>query len=153
MADSVVHYHLLQQYPLDSRIQPPYSRWSWCLFPCIDEAKKNCKKSQLCHLFSGKAFGLLTVAMVIRVIVTFLVVSGNNLSIKDKLFVAIAWSPKATVQVNNRVQSSYKQDYHQVVCKSHYHNCEMSIHIDYRVMSRDGEQGWRGGESARLLPM
>ncbi|KAL9984446.1 hypothetical protein ACROYT_G006738 [Oculina patagonica] len=46
----------------------------------------------------GKAFGLLIIAMVIRMIVTFLVVSGNNLSIKDKLFVAIAWSPKATVQ-------------------------------------------------------
>jgi len=46
----------------------------------------------------GKAFGLLTIAMVIRLIVTFLVVSGNNLSIKDKLFVAVAWSPKATVQ-------------------------------------------------------
>lgn len=69
------------------------------------DQKRTVKKSQLCHLFSGKAFGLLTVAMVIRVIVTFLVVSGNNLSIKDKLFVAIAWSPKATVQVNNRVQS------------------------------------------------
>ncbi|KAJ7333552.1 Sodium/hydrogen exchanger 9B2 [Desmophyllum pertusum] len=46
----------------------------------------------------GKAFGLLTLAMIIRLFVTFLVVSGNNLSIKDKLFVAIAWSPKATVQ-------------------------------------------------------
>ena len=37
--------------------------------------------------------------MVIRMIVTFLVVSGNNLTVKDKIFVAIAWSPKATVQV------------------------------------------------------
>lgn len=46
----------------------------------------------------GKAFALLTVAMVVRLIVTFLVVSGNKLSIKDKIFVAIAWSPKATVQ-------------------------------------------------------
>jgi len=48
---------------------------------------------------TGKAFGLLTIAMVVRLIVTFLVVSGNNLSIRDKIFVAIAWSPKATVQV------------------------------------------------------
>jgi len=48
---------------------------------------------------TGKAFGLLTIAMVLRLIVTFLVVSGNNLSIRDKIFVAIAWSPKATVQV------------------------------------------------------
>jgi len=46
----------------------------------------------------GKAFGLLTIAMVVRLIVTFFVVSGNNLSIRDKIFVAIAWSPKATVQ-------------------------------------------------------
>ena len=38
-------------------------------------------------------------AMVVRLIVTFIVVSGNKLSIKDKIFVAIAWSPKATVQV------------------------------------------------------
>ena len=49
--------------------------------------------------FSGKAFALLAIAMVFRLIVTFLVVSGNNLSVKDKIFVAIAWSPKATVQV------------------------------------------------------
>ncbi|KAK2572720.1 Sodium/hydrogen exchanger 9B2 [Acropora cervicornis] len=46
----------------------------------------------------GKAFGLLTVAMVIRMIVTFFVVSGNSLSVREKIFVAIAWSPKATVQ-------------------------------------------------------
>ncbi|KAM7449102.1 Sodium/hydrogen exchanger 9B2 [Porites harrisoni] len=46
----------------------------------------------------GKAFALLTMAMVVRLIVTFIVVSGNKLSIKDKIFVAIAWSPKATVQ-------------------------------------------------------
>ena len=53
----------------------------------------------LCYSNVGKAFALLTVAMVVRLIVTFLVVSGNKLSIKDKIFVAIAWSPKATVQV------------------------------------------------------
>jgi len=69
---------------------------------------KRAVKNPCCLLFSGKAFGLLTIAVVIRLIVTFLVVSGNNLSIKDKLFVAIAWSPKATVQVNNRVQSNYE---------------------------------------------
>ena len=108
MADSVhvVHYHQaisFKPWELACFFQVVLG-----LLPCINEAKKNCKKSLLCHVFSGKAFGLLTVAMVIRVIVTFLVVSGNNLSIKDKLFVAIAWSPKATVQVNNRVQSSYK---------------------------------------------
>ena len=76
------------------------------------EGSKNCKKSIwtynnnitfgsifLCYSNVGKAFALLTVAMVVRLIVTFLVVSGNKLSIKDKIFVAIAWSPKATVQV------------------------------------------------------
>ena len=49
---------------------------------------------------SGKAFALLTIAMMVRLIVTFFVVSGNNLSIRDKIFVSIAWSPKATVQVH-----------------------------------------------------
>ena len=49
---------------------------------------------------SGRAFGLLTIAMIVRLIVTFFVISGNNLSIRDKIFVAIAWSPKATVQVH-----------------------------------------------------
>ena len=53
----------------------------------------------LCYFTVGKAFALLTMAMVVRLIVTFIVVSGNKLSIKDKIFVAIAWSPKATVQV------------------------------------------------------
>lgn len=56
-------------------------------------------------VFSGKAFGLLTVAMVIRVIVTFLVVSRNSFSVREKIFIAIAWSPKATVQV--RVYSPF----------------------------------------------
>ena len=58
--------------------------------------------SLLCafHDFSARlSFGLLTIAMVVRLIVTFFVVSGSNLSIRDKIFVAIAWSPKATVQV------------------------------------------------------
>ena len=53
----------------------------------------------MCYFTVGKAFALLTMAMVVRLIVTFIVVSGNELSIKDKIFVAIAWSPKATVQV------------------------------------------------------
>ena len=53
----------------------------------------------MCYFTVGKAFALLTMAMVVRLIVTFIVVSGHELSIKDKIFVAIAWSPKATVQV------------------------------------------------------
>ena len=39
-------------------------------------------------LFLDKAFGLLTIAMVVSLIVTFLVVSGNSLCIRDKKFAA-----------------------------------------------------------------
>ncbi|XP_037084502.1 sodium/hydrogen exchanger 9B2-like [Pollicipes pollicipes] len=45
-------------------------------------------------------FGLLTLAigLTVRIIVSFFVVMGGGLTVKERLFVAVAWLPKATVQ-------------------------------------------------------
>lgn len=44
--------------------------------------------------------GLLTLAicLVVRICVTFLAVSCSTLNIRERLFVCVAWLPKATVQ-------------------------------------------------------
>ena len=41
---------------------------------------------------------MLVIGLTIRVIVSFLAVLGGNLTTKERLFVALAWLPKATVQ-------------------------------------------------------
>ena len=46
----------------------------------------------------GKGLLVLAIGLVIRVIVTFFVVMGGDLDPKERLFVAFAWFPKATVQ-------------------------------------------------------
>lgn len=47
-------------------------------------------------------YGVLTLAagLVFRVIVSFFSVMGGGLNLKERLFVALAWLPKATVQVS-----------------------------------------------------
>ncbi|XP_064487152.1 sodium/hydrogen exchanger 9B2-like [Ornithodoros turicata] len=47
-------------------------------------------------IFLGLA--VIGTALLFRITVTFLVVYGSNLTVKERLFVAIAWLPKATVQ-------------------------------------------------------
>lgn len=46
-------------------------------------------------------YGLLTlcVSLVFRMLTSFLVVMGGQLNLRERLFVALAWLPKATVQV------------------------------------------------------
>lgn len=46
-------------------------------------------------------WGLVTLAigLVFRMTTSFFVVMGGNLNVKERLFVALAWVPKATVQV------------------------------------------------------
>ncbi|EDV24216.1 uncharacterized protein TRIADDRAFT_57482 [Trichoplax adhaerens] len=46
----------------------------------------------------GGSFAVLSAGLAIRVVVTYIGVSHNDLAWKEKLFVAIAWLPKATVQ-------------------------------------------------------
>ena len=47
----------------------------------------------------GTGIASLVVSLVIRLFATYLGLLGNDLSLKERLFIAIAWSPKATVQV------------------------------------------------------
>jgi len=46
----------------------------------------------------GKAIGTLVIGLILRTIVTYIAVLGNNMSLKERFFCTIAWLPKATVQ-------------------------------------------------------
>jgi len=46
----------------------------------------------------GKSIAVLVIALVIRMIGTYFAVSGGDLNMKEKIFMAFAWMPKATVQ-------------------------------------------------------
>jgi len=49
----------------------------------------------------GLGLAVLCIGLVLRLITSFFVVMGLGLSLGERLFVAIAWLPKATVQVTN----------------------------------------------------
>ena len=42
----------------------------------------------------------LAIGLVLRILVTYSVVFGNKLNVKEKIFIALSWLPKATVQVS-----------------------------------------------------
>ena len=48
----------------------------------------------------GMGIVSLVISLVVRLITTYLGLLGNDLNLKERLFIAIAWLPKATVQVN-----------------------------------------------------
>jgi len=52
------------------------------------------------------ALGLavLCIGLVLRIITSFLVVMGLGLTVRERLFVALAWLPKATVQVTDTLR-------------------------------------------------
>ena len=59
----------------------------------------------LIHVFvfsflKGMGIVSLGISLVIRLITTYLGLLGNDLNLKERLFIAIAWLPKATVQVS-----------------------------------------------------
>lgn len=45
--------------------------------------------------------GILILGVIVRILTTLVTGIGCGLNLKEKLFCAIAWMPKATVQVNN----------------------------------------------------
>jgi len=47
----------------------------------------------------GLGLAVLCIGLVLRLITSFFVVMGLGLSLREQLFVAVAWLPKATVQV------------------------------------------------------
>jgi len=50
--------------------------------------------------FKGMGIVSLLISLIIRLIATYLGLLGNDLNLKERLFIAIAWLPKATVQVS-----------------------------------------------------
>ena len=49
--------------------------------------------------FTGRGMAVIVVGMIPRLAVVYLMVSRNNFSRKEKLFLVLSWIPKATVQV------------------------------------------------------
>jgi len=49
----------------------------------------------------GLGLAVLGIGLVLRLITSFFIVMGLGLSLRERLFVAIAWLPKATVQVSS----------------------------------------------------
>jgi hypothetical protein len=49
----------------------------------------------------GRGIATLAIGLMLRTLVTYLVTFGNDLRLKERLFICIAWLPKATVQVGN----------------------------------------------------
>lgn len=48
---------------------------------------------------SGLGLACISIGLVVRILVTFLLVHFGGFNLKEKLFIAVAWLPKATVQV------------------------------------------------------
>ena len=40
------------------------------------------------------------ISLVLRLVITYLGLLGNDLNLKERFFISISWLPKATVQVN-----------------------------------------------------
>ena len=52
-------------------------------------------------LFSGRGIAILVVGLIPRLLMVYLVVSRNNFTRKEKIFLMLSWIPKATVQVGH----------------------------------------------------
>lgn len=51
------------------------------------------------HVFAGLGIASLLIALLVRVLLTYVCVLRAGFSVREKVFIALAWMPKATVQV------------------------------------------------------
>lgn len=56
---------------------------------------------------TGLCVATLGIALVVRIIVTFLMVCFAGFNFKEKVFISLAWIPKATVQVISPTSLSF----------------------------------------------
>lgn len=59
------------------------------------------KNTEKCLSVAGLCVATLGIALAVRIIATFLMVCFAGFNFKEKVFVSLAWIPKATVQVNS----------------------------------------------------
>ena len=52
----------------------------------------------------GRGIAILVVGMIPRLLMVYFVVSRNNFTRKENIFLMLSWIPKATVQVKRRLQ-------------------------------------------------
>lgn len=79
--------------------------WVSCLINCTSCFWVSCRIhctstfSNHCWLLSGLGMGALGIGLTVRIVVAYLAVMRTNLNWKERLFIPLAWLPKATVQV------------------------------------------------------
>ena len=54
----------------------------------------------------------LVISLVIPLVTTYRGLLGNDLNLKETLFISISWLPKATVQVNRKRNQADLKNYH-----------------------------------------
>lgn len=52
--------------------------------------------------FLGYSILVVVLAIICRMVITPFIMFGANLNVKEKIFVSLAWLPKATVQVSKQ---------------------------------------------------
>lgn len=52
------------------------------------------------YVLTGLGIASLLIALLVRVLFTYVCVLGAGFNVKEKIFIALAWMPKATVQVS-----------------------------------------------------
>lgn len=67
--------------------------------PKLDLVPVRSQLGNWCSLCSGLGLACLGAGLVVRLLATFLLVHFGGFSLKEKLFISVAWLPKATVQV------------------------------------------------------
>ena len=87
---------------------------------------------------SGQGILLVCIGLVARLVVSVLVVTGNGFTVKEKIFIAISWLPKATVQVLNTCTSPVLiiHEYHSRNC-SRLSSCFHLLLVLYGVFGKD----------------
>lgn len=78
-------------------------------FPCWNTTLVcvKCLYSYMCFVLSlvtGQGIALILIGLVVRLSVSFTVVLGNHFRWAEMVFIAIAWLPKATVQVRRNLK-------------------------------------------------
>ncbi|KAI8100359.1 hypothetical protein M9435_006843 [Picochlorum sp. BPE23] len=73
--------------------------WRWVMEPMLfSTVGALLNFSQIAGGTVPKAIAIVCLGVVVRMLITFMTMCGSGFSIKEKLFFAFAWTPKATVQ-------------------------------------------------------
>lgn len=73
--------------------------WRWVMEPMLfSTVGALLNFNQIAGGTVPKAIGIVCLGLAVRMLITFMTMCGSGFSVKEKLFFAFAWTPKATVQ-------------------------------------------------------